>query len=406
MDTEEARRKYEFRRYLEELEKYEGRGTELISVYIPPKRPISDVIAYLRDEYGTSANIKSKTTRKNVMSAIESIMSRLKYFKMPPPNGLVVFVGHVIKRGDQTEMVSYVLEPPEPVQSFIYKCDSKFYIEPLKAMLGEKDVYGLLVIDRKEATIGFLKGTRVEVVKHLDSMVPSKHHQGGQSSRRFERLIELAVHEFFKKVGDKANEVFLAEDKLKGILVGGPGGTKDSFLKGDYLHHELKKKIIDVFDVGYTDEYGLQELVQKASNTLKNLEVFKERQLLERFFREIRKPDGGLALYGEKEVREALERGAVDVLLISDSLREYRVTWRCPQCGKEIKETVKGEIPDKLCPECNVPMEVIDKKDLIEEYYDIAEQFNTQVELISNESEEGKIFAKAFGGIAAILRYR
>jgi len=406
MDTEEARKKYEFRRYLEELEKFEGRGTELISVYIPPKRPISDVVAYLRDEYGTSANIKSKTTRKNVMSAIESIMSRLKYFKMPPPNGLVVFVGHVIKRGDQTEMVSYVLEPPEPVQSFIYKCDSKFYLEPLKAMLGEKDVYGLLVIDRKEATIGFLKGTRVEVVKHLDSMVPSKHHQGGQSSRRFERLIELAVHEFFKKVGDKANEVFLAEEKLKGILVGGPGGTKDSFLKGDYLHHELKKKIIDVFDVGYTDEYGLQELVQKASNTLKNLEVFKERQLLERFFREIRKPDGGLALYGEKEVREALERGAVEVLLISDSLRRYRVTWRCPQCGKEIKETVKGEIPEKICEDCNVPMEVVEKKDLIEEYYDIAEQFNTQVELISNESEEGKIFAKAFGGIAAILRYR
>ncbi len=406
MDTEDARKQYEFRRYLEELEKYEGRGTELISVYIPPKRPISDVIAYLRDEYGTSANIKSKTTRKNVMSAIESIMSRLKYFKMPPPNGLVVFVGHAIKRGDQTEMVSYVLEPPEPVQSFIYKCDSKFYLEPLKAMLGDKDVYGLLVIDRKEATIGFLRGTRIEVVKHLDSMVPSKHHQGGQSSRRFERLIELAVHEFFKKVGDKANEVFLAEEKLKGILVGGPGGTKDSFLKGDYLHHELKKKIIEVFDVGYTDEYGLHELVEKASTTLKNLEVFKERQLLGRFFREIRKPDGGLAVYGEKEVREVLERGAVEVLLISDSLREFRVTWKCPQCGKEIRETIKGGIPEKICPDCGVPMDIVEKKDLIEEYYDIAEQFNTQVELISDESEEGKIFAKAFGGIAAILRYK
>ncbi len=406
MDTEDARKKYEFRRALEELEKYEGRGTELISVYIPPKRPISDVISYLRDEYGTSANIKSKSTRKNVMSAIESIMSRLKYFRMPPPNGLVVFVGHVIKRGDQTEMVSYVLEPPEPVQSFIYKCDSKFYLEPLKAMLGEKDIFGLLVIDRKEATIGFLKGTRIEVVKHLDSMVPSKHHQGGQSSRRFERLIELAVHEFFKKVGDKANEVFLSEDKLKGILIGGPGGTKDMFLKGDYLHHELKKKIIEVFDVGYTDEYGLQELVNKAATTLQNMEVFKERELLHRFFREIRKPDGGLAVYGEKEVRDALEKGAVDTLLISENLRRYRVTWRCPQCGKEIKETVKGEPQEKICPECNVPMDIVEKRDLIEEYYDIAEQFNTSVELISNESEEGKIFANAFGGIAAILRYR
>ncbi len=406
MDSEEARRKYEFQRALEELEKYEGRGTELISVYIPPKRPISDVIAYLRDEYGTSANIKSKTTRKNVMSAIESIMSRLKYFKMPPPNGLVVFVGHAIKRGDQTEMVSHLLEPPEPVQSFIYKCDSRFYLEPLKAMLGEKDVYGLLVIDRKEATIGFLKGTRVEVVKHLESMVPSKHHQGGQSSRRFERLIELAVHEFFKKVGDKANEVFLSVENLKGILIGGPGGTKDSFLKGDYLHHELKKKIIEVFDVGYTDEYGLQELVNKAATTLKNMEVFRERELLQRFFKEIKKPDGGLALYGEKEVREALERGAVDILLISEGLRRYRVTWRCPQCGYEIKETIKGEIPEKECPKCDSPMEPVDKKDLIEEYYDIAEEFGTKVELISDESEEGKIFANAFGGIAALLRYR
>ncbi len=402
---DDARKRYEFKRMLEELEKLEGRGTELISVYIPPKRPISDVIAYLRDELGTSANIKSKSTRKNVMSAIESIMSRLKYFKMPPPNGLVVFVGHVQKRGDQTEMVSYVLEPPEPVQSFIYRCDSKFFLDPLKSMLGEKDVYGLIVIDRKEATIGFLRGTRVIPVKHLESMVPSKHHQGGQSSRRFERLIEQAVHEFFKRVGDKANEIFLNEN-IKGILIGGPGGTKDFFVKGDYLHHELKKKIIDLFDTGYTDEYGLHELVNKASQTLQQLDLYRERKLLNRFLREIKKPDGGLAVYGEREVRDALQRGAVDTLLISDGLRKYRVRWRCPQCGKEIVETIKGNIPERKCPECDTLMEIVEKKDLIEEYYDLAEQSGAKVELISDESEEGKIFATAFGGIAALLRYR
>ncbi len=405
MNEDEARKKYEFKRILEELEKYEGRGTELISVYIPPKRPISDVISYLRDEYGTSSNIKSKTTRKNVMSAIESIMSRLKYFKMPPSNGLVVFVGHISTRGDQTEMVSHVMEPPEPIQSFIYRCDSKFFIEPLKAMLGEKDIYGLLVIDRKEATIGFLKGTRIDVVKHLESMVPSKHHQGGQSSRRFERLIEQAVHEFFKKVGDKANEIFLNEN-IKGILIGGPGGTKDSFVNGDYLHHELKKKIIEIFDTGYTDEYGLHELVEKASKTLRKLEIFRERELLNRFLKEIKKPDGGLAVYGEREVREYLEKGAVDILLISEGLRKYRVRWKCPQCGKEISETIRGEVPTKKCPECDTDMDIVEKKDLIEEYYELADASGAKVELISDESEEGKIFANAFGGIAAILRYR
>ena len=402
---EDAKKKYEFRRSLEELESYQGRGTELISVYIPPKRPISDVISYLRDELGTSSNIKSKTTRKNVMGAIESIMSRLKYFRIPPPNGLVIFVGHVPKRGDQTEMVAHMLEPPEPVQSFLYRCDSQFYLEPLEAMLGKKDMYGLIVIDRKEATIGILKGTRIIPIKHVESMVPSKHHQGGQSSRRFERLIEQAVHDFFKRVGDKITEVFLSEP-LRGILVGGPGSTKEMFVNGGYLHHELKKKIIDLFDTGYTDEYGLHELVNKASTTLQQLELYRERKLLNRFFREIKRPDEGMAIYGEKEVREALEHGMVDTLIISDGLREYRIRWKCLQCGKEIVKTVKGTIPELKCPDCGTQMDIIEKKDLIEEYYEISEENGTKVELISDESEEGKIFETAFGGIAALLRYK
>ena len=406
MSMDDDRKKYEFRRSLEELEKMQGRGTELISLYIPPGRQISDVMSYLREEYSQSSNIKSKSTRKNVMSAIESIMSRLKYFKKPPKNGLVFFVGHVSTRGDQTDMVAYVLEPPEPVQSFLYRCDSRFYLEPLKDMLGHKDVYGLLVIDRSEATIGFLKGRRIETVKHIESLVPSKHHQGGQSSRRFERLIEQAVHEFFKKVGDVANEVFLSVPDLKGILIGGPGATKEFFVKGEYLHHELRKKIIDLYDTGYTNEYGLRELVSKAVETLQDLEIAKEKALINRFLKEVMKPDGGLAVYGEEEVREALMMGAVDTLLISEGLRKMRVRWRCPQCGEEIEETVKGDVPEKRCDKCNVNMSVVEKQDLIEQYYDLAEQTSAKVELISEDSEEGQLLLKAFGGMAALLRYR
>ena len=402
--SEEDLRKYEFRRVLEEIEKYSGRGTELISLYIPPGKQIYDVVAYLREEYSTSSNIKSKGTRKNVMSAIESIMSRLKYFKKPPENGLVFFVGEVAKRGDQTEMVAHVMEPPEPVKSFVYRCDSRFYTEPLEDMFGHKDVYGLITIDRSEATIGLLRGTSIEIVANIQSLVPSKHHQGGQSSRRFERLIELAAHEFFKKVGDKASEIFLPEN-VKGIFIGGPGATKEYFASKDYLHHELMKRIIDLYDTGYTDEYGIRELVEKVSQTIEDLEIAREKKLVQRFMKEVKKVDGGLAVYGEKAVKKALEMGAVDVLLISDGLRKVRYTMKCETCGAE--KIVESKTPPEIvCDKCGVPMKVAAEEDMLRHYYELAKSMSTDVEMISTESEEGQLLLKAFGGIVGILRYK
>ncbi|MEE9489624.1 MAG: peptide chain release factor aRF-1, partial [Thermoplasmata archaeon] len=212
MSQEIAR--YKFKRDLERIRDAKGRGTELISLYVPPDKQISDAMSYLRNEYSQSSNIKSKGTRKNVMAAIESIMSRLKVYKRPPENGVVFFIGHKSASADQTQMVQFVIEPPEPTPTFLYRCDSEFFVEPLLQMLEEKDTYGLIVVDRSEATVGFLRGRRIEFVKNIQSLVPSKHSKGGQSARRFERLIEIAAHEFFTKVGNLANEAFLSEKGL------------------------------------------------------------------------------------------------------------------------------------------------------------------------------------------------
>jgi peptide chain release factor subunit 1 len=325
--------KYEFRRSLEEVRKLSGRGTELISLYIPPSRQISDVSNYLKSEYSQSSNIKSSSTRKNVQAAISSILARLKNFKQPPENGLVFFVGHMTIGADQTNMVQYVLEPPDPVPTFIYKCDSNFYTEPIESMLEEKETYGLIVIDRGEATIGLLHGKRIIPVKNIPSLVPSKHGRGGQSARRFERLIEIAAHEFYKKVADIANESFLSQKGLTSILVGGPGPTKDYFVKGEYLHYELQKKILDTFDVGYTDEYGLKELIEKAREVLRSIDLMREKDLMNKLFQEIRKPDGGLSIYGEEQVRNALLIGAVDTLILSEDIRRLKLDLTCPSCG-------------------------------------------------------------------------
>ena len=399
---------YEVKRTLEELSQKRGRGTELVTVYIPPDKQISDVVKHMREELSQSANIKSKQTKKNVQSAIEVIMQRMKLFPRPPEKGLVLFVGMIPKGGPGTEkMETYVFEPPEPVQTYIYHCNSEFYLEPLQEILAEKDIYGLAVIDRKEATIAILRGKRIDIVKHLTSGVPGKHKAGGQSQRRFDRLIDLAAHEFKKRIGDHMNDAFLSMPDLKGVIVGGPGHTKEEFVEGDYLHHEIKQKIITTVDTSYTGEFGIREVMDKSMDVLTEIDVMREKKLVQKFLHEL-VDENGLASYGEAEVRHNLAIGAVEVLLLSEDLKKKRLIYHCSSCKGKTAKTVKKEVEDTelACPTCGEKMKSEEGRDLIDDFVDMAEEVGSEVEIISTETEEGMQLFKAFGGVAAILRYR
>ena len=405
------RQKYDLRRKLEELRICKGRHTELISLYVPPTKQIFEVSNYLKSEFSQSQNIKSKTTRKNVTSAIESILNRLKQFKQPPANGVVFFVGHKSIGADQTDMVAFVIEPPMPITTFLYRCDSEFYLEPIEAIMTEKEIYGLMLLDRRECTIGMLRGNRIELLKYMTSQVPGKHGKGGQSQRRFERATEIAAHEWFVKCGDRASDIFIAEKNMKGILVGGSGPTKQYFVNEAYLHYELQKKIVDVFDTGYTDEYGLRELVATAAGKMSDLKIAKEKAIMKRFLKEVMKSEGSLAIYGEKQVRKALDMGVVDTLLLSEGLRIYRVKLKCPHCGYQqemnLDETkMQGFVPP-VCSSCNSSEKMIieEKLDLVDELSDKVETKGGSIHLVSRESDEGESLYSAFGGIAGILRY-
>jgi peptide chain release factor subunit 1 len=415
-EIDEARRRYEFKKTLEKLESKQGSGTELITIYIPPDKQIYDVTNQLKDEFGQCANIKSKQTKTNVQSAISSILSRLKYYKRPPANGLAVLCGTILLGGDRTDLECTIIEPPEPLNLYMYRCSSQFELEPLKQMLEEKSVYGLLVLDRREAYWGFLRGNHIEPIGGVTSTVPGKQRKGGQSAARFGRLREIAINEFYTKIGERSSAIFLAEkdffERFKGVLIGGPSPTKEEFEAGNFLHHEIQKRIIGIFDVAYTNESGLDELVDAAQDALKGMTVIKEKAVMQRFLKELVK-DNGVASYGEENIRKNLELGAVEILLLSASLRKSRLTIRCPSCGYTRDYTVvlkAGTTVKDLefgnCPNCTAPMVLAEEVDIIDELTKIADQSSAKVEIISDDFEEGSILFTAFGGIAAILRYR
>ena len=406
---------FRLKKILNTLAVKEGRGTELISLYIPPGKQISEVMNMLREEYGTASNIKSTTTRKNVQDAIVKVQQRLKLFKETPENGLVIFCGAVPQNGAGSEKIeTYVIIPPEPIHIYLYRCDSRFHTEHLQELLREKETYGILLIDATAATIATLQGRRLEIVREVTSGVPGKTRAGGQSARRFERLREMRLQEYFRRVGEHANEVFLPLENLKGIIIGGPGPTKYDFEKGDYLNYQLKEKIIDTVDTAYVDEQGVKEIVDKAPEIMRKIRYIEERQIVQQFLYEIGH-DTGLATYGEEAVRKALEAGAVKTLLLSEGLDIARVKVKCSACGYEEQQTVKGpmlasfeqSLVGKPCPNCKAPsLSVIDKQELIEDFAKLAEYTNTEVEIISDETEEGQMLKNSFGGIAAILRFK
>ena len=406
---------FRLKKTLTSLASKEGRGTELISLYVPPGKKISDAINNLRDEYGTASNIKSTTTRKNVMDAIVKVQQRLKLFKEPPPNGLVIFCGAIPQNGPGSERIeTYVIEPPEPIGIYLYRCDARFHTEYLQEMLREKETYGILLIDSAGATLATLQGRRLEIVQELTSGVPGKTRAGGQSARRYERLREMRLQEYFTRVGEHANMIFLPIENLKGLILAGPGPTKYDFEKGEYLNYMLKNKIIDTVDTAYVEEQGVKEVVEKAPEVMRKVRYIEEKKIMQQFLYEVGH-DTGKITYGEEEVRRALESGAVNTLLLSEAVEMTRVTVKCGACGYQEQHTVKNKalnefeqsLAGKPCPKCGAAsLSIIDKEDLIDDFAKLAEYTNAQVEVISTETEEGQMLKNSFGGVAAILRFK
>jgi len=358
--------KYKIRKLLETLKKCRGRHTELVTVYVPPATDIIQIIGQLAQEQGTASNIKSSATRKNVTDALEKIIQHLRMYKSTPPHGLAVFCGNISEREGVQDLELWAIEPSEPVPIKLYRCDQTFVTDPLEQILAPKNVYGLIVIDNKEATLGMLKGDKYEVLDHMNSGYAGKHRAGGQSARRFQRLADEESHRFKQRVAEHAANVFLAKIKdITGFIIGGPAMTKNDFLEGDYLHYEIKKKVIAIKDVTYTDESGIRELINAAGEDLKDVEIAQHRVFLQRFMRDlVKNPD--IVAYGMKEVQKALDAGAVEIILLSENLSESTID------------------------------------DLINK----AEMTGAKAEIVNDDFEEGNQLWVAFGGVAAILRYR
>ncbi len=358
-----AAQRHKLKAFIKVLKGFKGRHTELVSVYVPEGYDMNKITAHLAQEQGTASNIKSKQTRDNVIAALERMLQQLKLVQRTPSNGLAAFSGNVAEREGQQDYQVWTLEPPLPLKQRIYRCDKEFVLDPLEEMVSEKSLFGLVVMDKREGNIALLRGKTIVPLNSATSAVPGKTRAGGQSSVRFERLREGATKDFMKKIAGMMKTEYLDKKELKGILVGGPGHTKNEFVDSGYITDQLRRKIIAIKDLSYTGEFGLQELLEKSADVLSEEEVVEEKKVMQKFFT-LLATRPGLVNYGAEAVSADLRGGVVDTLLLSESLDDETIA------------RFEGE----------------------------AEPYSSKVVLVSVETREGAQLAQ-MGKVAAILRY-
>ncbi|MEW6748307.1 MAG: peptide chain release factor aRF-1 [Candidatus Micrarchaeota archaeon] len=397
----DSEKTYHLKRQLRQLEGYRGSGTELISVYVPSGSPIHEMGNKLREEMSQASNIKSKSTKLNVLGALERILNHFKLYKKAPANGIAVFAGNISDNPAKTDIELFAIEPPEPLNIGAYRCDSRFFLDPLRDMLGATDTYGVVVLDGREATLAIVKGTNIRVVHRLNSTAHAKIRKGGQSARRYERLIEEQIELYYKRVGEAMDEAFL--NRVKAVIVGGPGPTKEFFMKMKPFNYQIK--VLGVVDTGYTDEYGVREVLSKSETILAEQEAIKEKILIDRFIKEV--VSDGLATYGEKQVRSAIESRQAEKVLISEGLEHMSGHYTCQSCGAEERKISREEPADSIpCLKCNGQMKLQKKELLLDDLSELARAAEIPLEIVSTNTVEGNQFFTGFGGIGAFLRYK
>ena len=409
-------RRYKLTKMLNELGNIIGHGTELVTVYIPPRRPMYDVIAQLRNESGTASNIKSDLTRSHVQDALSRTIEHLKLFKETPANGLVVFCGAIpTGKGFGTEKIElYSVIPPKPVQIQLYRCDDHFWIDHLKDMLKDDKVIGILAIDTQEAGLGILTGDRWTVVDNMTSGVAGKHRQGGQSARRFERLRDNELNDYYRRVAEHARKVFINQHDVQGIIVGGPGPTKENFLKEEYLDYRLQNGVITTLDTSYSGDEGIRELIDKVNDqgVMSEYRLMEEKKIVKKFMSEVHSGKG-LGVYGMSDVLSSLQSGIVDMVIVADDISQLMLVARCNRCGniqEKIVErihvlSVKQDLGSTPCQSCSALDYEITEKDIVDHLEELAALTGSRLEIISGRSEEGAQIS-SLGSVGAILRFR
>ncbi len=214
----------------------------------------------------------------------------------------------------------------------------------------------ILVMDRENAIFALNNKSNYKILAEINGDV-SKKIDGVNTKGNFYVDLEKALFEY--------------KAKAEHVIVASPAFFKEDFVKG--IKDSKLKKSITLATCSSVTNNAINEVLkrQEVQHVLKQDIISKETKLVDEVMQRISKDN--LAAYGIREVKKAIEMGAVKILLISDSK------------VKKMREMGKYHELENL-------MQIVDSS-------------KGEVHLISTIHDAGKQL-HGLGGIAAVLRYK
>ncbi|KAJ2448846.1 translation termination factor eRF1 [Coemansia sp. RSA 2424] len=401
---------WKMKRLIKSLSLARGSGTSMISLVMPPKDQISIMNNTLTNENGTASNIKSRVNRLSVLSAITSAQQCLKHYARVPPKGLVVYCGTILTDEGKEKKVSIHFEPFKPINTSLYLCDNKFHVEALQELLDNDSSFGFIVMDGNGCLYGRVTGNSREVINHFSVDLPKKHGRGGQSAQRFGRIREEKRHHYVRKVAETATQIFISNNKVTetGIILAGSAEFKNDLMKSDLFDPRLRAKVVNIVDVSYGGVNGFDQAISLSQESLSNVKLVQETKLIEKLFDEI-SLDTGKYSYGVMDTLKALDMGAVETLIVWESLDVNRVILNGPD-GTEVERFLtpaqEADRTNLLDPDTGAELEVKDKMPMLEWLTEVYKEKGAVLEFVTDRSTVGSQFVKGFGGMGGLLRYK
>lgn len=180
-----------------------------------------------------------------------------------------------------------------------------------------------------------------------------------------------AIKEFFQKALGSLRQIWGESHNPLAII--GVGFIKDDF--AEFLEKEapeIAKSVVDVKSVNNSGVAGIYEAIRSGvlTRTMKHLRVMEETEVVEEILKRLGKGERNVA-YGLEEVHKAASFGAVETLILADTLLR------------------EAENKERLS---------------LEQLMKDVEQKGGKIVVVSTEHEAGAKLS-ALGGIAALLRF-
>jgi len=253
-------------------------------------------------------SLLQETKRSESLEKIESkIENRIKYLKENPSSvgkfakTLCIF-GWINNGRINIKEIGTSKKLP-----YIYMASKKPYVKPFHDILKINYDVLLVTLDQKTARIQKFHGNKIIAESKLRIDLQGRHKKGGQSQGRFLRARQTKIHVFFKKVASKVKDMNSSSDL---ILLGGTGPAKTEFY--DVLDPKLAKKC------RYVDNLSFSTPINAIhKKIIGHLYLHRRRNVMKTIAKYERLVKEGLTAKNNSIINKALERGAVDTLIVS-----------------------------------------------------------------------------------------